>query len=78
MWFFLALAMFTLALIVHSMLARMQSSLSVVFRFLCIGGAVGVFHVGLSLTAFGFTEEAISAILLYAAVCELYVFLFTL
>lgn len=78
MWFFLALAMFTVTLTIHSTWARVQSRLSLVIRFLCTGAAIGVAHVVLSLVIFGFTDKTISATLVYAVLCELYIFLFTL
>jgi hypothetical protein len=78
MWFLLALAMFTLAVAIHSVWARVQSSLSLVLRFLGTGAAIGIVHLVLSLVIFGFTEKTISAALVYAVLCELYVFLFTL
>jgi len=47
-------------------------------RFLLVAAPLGVALMALSLARFGPTIPGIAAILLYALLCELYIFLFTL
>src|SRR6266852_9130409 len=57
---------------------RAPLRLDSVRRFLLIGVPLGVALVAVSLACFGPTIPALAAILLYALLCELYIFLFTL
>lgn len=74
----LALAAFALAMLLHGLAMRAPLRLDSVRRFLLIGVPVGMALVAVSLVGFGPTLPAIAAILLYALLCELYIFLFTL
>jgi hypothetical protein len=73
-----ALATFTLAVLLHGLAMRLQMRLDSVRRFLLVGAPLGLALVAFALTRFGFTHEAFAAILLYAMLCELYMFCFTL
>lgn len=57
---------------------RAPLGLDSVRRFLLVGAPLGVALVAFSLAHFGPTVPGIAAILLYALLCELYIFLFTL
>ena len=74
----LALVTFVLAVLLHGLVMRVPLRLDSVRRFLLIGGPLGVVLVAVSLARFGPTLPGISAILLFALLCELYIFLFTL
>lgn len=78
MWIALPLACFGLAVVLHGVWMRIPLRFDVVRRFLLVGipmsGAVVVF----SIAALGLTIPAFAAIFLYAFLCELYLFFFTL
>ncbi|TKS58084.1 MAG: hypothetical protein EWM73_03641 [Nitrospira sp.] len=74
----LALAAFVLAVLLHGLAMRAPLQLDSVRRFMLIGVPLGVALVTVSLARFGPTLPGIAAILLYALLCELYIFLFTL
>ena len=67
-----------LAVLLHGLAMRAPLRLDSVRRFLLIGVPLGVALVAVSLAGFGSTLPGIAAILLYALLCELYIFLFTL
>jgi hypothetical protein len=74
----LALAAFVLAALLHGLAMRAPLRLDSVRRFLLIGVPLGVALVAVCLARFGPTLPGIAAILFYALLCELYIFLFTL
>jgi len=78
MWILLPLVCFGLAVFLHGMAMRLPLRFDVVRRFLLVGipmsGAVVVF----SIATLGLTIHAFAAIFLYAFLCELYMFCFTL
>jgi hypothetical protein len=74
----LALAAFMLAVLLHGLAMRAPLRLDSVRRFLLTGVPLGLVLVAVSLARFGPTLPGIAAILLYALLCELYIFLFTL
>ena len=73
-----ALAAFILAVMLHGLAMRLPMRLDSVRRFLLVGAPLGLALAVLAMTWFGFTLEAVAAILLYALLCELYMFCFTL
>src|SRR5688572_12740736 len=73
-----ALACFGLAVLLHGLAMRFPLRVDVVRRFLLVGIPLGVALVVFALTALDFTIDAFAAILLYAFLCELYIFCFTL
>jgi uncharacterized protein YacL len=57
----------------------MHGRLDRVARFLVVGGLIGIVLVGLLLERFGgLTAEVAAGVLVYAFLCELYIFLFTM
>ena len=74
----LALAAFVLAVLLHGLAMRAPLRLDSVRRFLLVGAPLGVALVAFSLAHFGPTVPALAAILIYALLCELYIFCFTL
>jgi hypothetical protein len=74
----IALAAFILAVLLHGLVMRMPMPMDSVRRFLMVGAPLGLALVVFALTLFGFTVSGFAAILLYALLCELYMFCFTL
>lgn len=74
----LALAAFVLSVLLHGLAMRAPLRLDSVRRFLLVGVPLGLALVAVSLACFGLTIPGFAAILLYALLCELYVFCFTL
>jgi hypothetical protein len=78
MWLALSIAGFGLTVLLHAAFARMGGSLTIVLSFLCIGVPVALVIGVFSLWLFGISDESIAALLVYAVLCETYIFLFTL
>jgi hypothetical protein len=78
MWILMPLAFLGLAVLLHGVATRLPLRLDVVRRFLLVGIPLGVALLVLSLQTLGFTPATFAAILLYAFLCELYIFCFTL
>ena len=74
----LALAAFVLAVFLHGLAIRVPLRLDSVRRFLLVGIPLGLVLVAVSLDCFGPSIPGFAAILLYALLCELYIFCFTL
>jgi hypothetical protein len=75
---FFALAAFVLAVLLHGLVMRVPMQMDSVRRFLMVGAPLGLALAVFALARFGFTLNAFAAILLYALLCELYMFCFTL
>ena len=73
-----ALAAFVLAVLLHGLIMRAPMQLDTVRRFLLVGVPLGLALVAYALVQFGPGPQAFAAILLYALLCELYLFCFTL
>jgi hypothetical protein len=73
-----ALAAFILAVLLHGLVMRVPMRMDSVRRFLMIGTPLGLALVVIALSRFGFTVTGFAAVLLYALLCELYMFFFTL
>jgi hypothetical protein len=73
-----ALACFAQAVFLHGLAMRVPLRVDVVRRFLLVGIPLGIALVAYSLATFGLALHAFTAILLYAFLCELYIFCFTL
>jgi len=73
-----ALAAFVLAVLLHGIAMRIPMQLDSVRRFLMVGIPLGAGLTAFALTRFGITLSGFAAILLYALLCELYLFFFTL
>jgi hypothetical protein len=73
-----ALAVFVFAVLLHGLVMRAPMQIDSVRRFLMVGTPLGLALVAFALSRFGFTLHGFAAILLYALLCELYMFCFTL
>jgi hypothetical protein len=73
-----ALAAFSLAVLLHGLIMRVRMRLDSVRRFLMMGIPLGLGLAAFSLGRFGLTLPGFATILLYAMLCELYIFCFTL
>jgi len=78
MWILLPLGCFGLAVFLHGIAMRVPLRMDVVRRFLLVGVPIGGALVIFSIAGLGVTIPAFAAILLYALLCELYIFCFTL
>ena len=77
-WVVWPLACFCVAVLAHGGIARLALSLDGVRRFVVVGIAIGVaMMIGLPRDAW-MSVECVAAIGIYAALCELYIFSFTL
>ena len=70
--------MFILAVLLHGLVMRVPMRMDSVRRFLMVGAPLGLALVVFALSRFGFTLAGFAAIMLYALLCELYMFCFTL
>ena len=78
MWFFISLMSFILAIISHTILSRLIPYANRVILFMVVGIAVGSSLIYLNHTYYNlFSIEMAASTLLYAFLCELYLFLFT-
>lgn len=73
-----ALAAFGAAMTFHAIAVRVPMRVDVVKRFLMVGVPIGLGLIALVLARFGLALSSVAAILLYAFLCELYIFCFTL
>jgi len=78
LWILLPLGSFALAVLLHGLVMRLPSRIDSVRRFLLVGFPVGLVLVVASLGMLGLTTAGFAAVLLYALLCELYMFFFTL
>ena len=69
---------FAFAVVIHGLLSRISMRLDSVRRFLLTGLAIGVVLAILAVALYGITVPGLAAIALYAFLCELYIFGFTL
>jgi hypothetical protein len=77
-WILPPLASFGLAVSLHGISLRTPLRIDAVRQFLLIGIPLGGGLLVLSIAIFGFTSYALASVLLYAFLCELYIFCFTL
>jgi di/tricarboxylate transporter len=78
MWLVLSLAGFALAVVLHALLTRMGGSLTIVLGFLFVSVPLAIVIAALALWMFALSDESIATLLVYLALCETYIFLFTL
>lgn len=78
MWLGLSLSGFALAISLHAIFARLGGSPTIVLSFLKVSLPVAALVALSALWMFGFSDESIAAVLVYLAISETYVFLFTL
>jgi hypothetical protein len=78
MWLVLSLSGFALAVLLHAVFTRMGGSLTIVLSFLIVSVPITVLIAAVALWMFAISDQTIAAILVYLALCETYIFLFTL
>ncbi len=78
MWAIWAVVYLCVAVAVHMVVCRLPMEWNIVAKFLGVGGFLGLSLVVHEIWLYGIRIEAISALLLYACLCELYIFLFAL
>lgn len=74
----IALTVFVLAVLLHGLVMRFAMQVDSVRRFLMVGIPLGLALAAFSLARFGLALNGFATILLYALLCELYMFCFTL
>src|SRR5262249_1437682 len=77
MWMGLSFAGFFIAVALHAIFVRIGGKLGVVMSFIFVGIFVAVLIGSAALWLFGVSDETIAALLIYAALCETYILLFT-
>jgi hypothetical protein len=75
---FAALTVFAGAMVGHAILCRLPVGLNIVFRFVVVGGVIGLVWAWWLYGNFGLAPQFWAGVLVYGLCCELYVFLFTL
>lgn len=78
MWALAPILFLAAAIFGHALLCRMPLAINSVSRFLLSGSIVGITLCTFALARWGVSIESAAAIAVYAAACELYVFLFML
>lgn len=79
MWLIFLLAALAVALLAHATLSRTIKGLNRVIGFLVVGSAIGVGLLAALASRYGIASmQTIAALVVYAFLCELYIFLFTL
>jgi hypothetical protein len=77
MWLLLSMAAFAASVLIHAVALRLFERTGAVTAFVVIGGAIGALLFGYCGLRYEFAPTTITAVLTYAFVCELYIFLFT-
>ena len=77
MWLLLSMAAFAASVLVHALVLRLFERAGAVTAFVVIGSAIGALLFGYCGLKYEFAPTTITAVLTYAFVCELYIFLFT-
>ncbi len=78
MWILADFTFLALAIILHATSCRLPRSRNSVIRFLIVGSTVGVVLIAVLTLVYGLSPQLIAGVLIYAFLCELYIFLFTL
>ena len=78
MWFVAGLASFGLSVLAHVIVCRTRIALNGVFKFVVVAMPMGALLTILLLKVYGVSLESWASLLLYALLCELYVFTFTM
>lgn len=78
LWILAPLASFGAAVFLHGLTMRAPMRVDSVRRFLLVGFPLGAGLALLSIATLGLTSDALAQIVLYACLCELYIFCFTL
>ena len=75
---FYAIGAFGLSILLHGVFMRMPVQVDTVKKFLIVGIPLGVLLTSMLLAYLGLTLKTLAAVLMYALLCELYMFCFTL
>jgi|SRR6516165_2402770 len=78
MWLVLSCFGFALAVLLQAISVRTQNNPSIVRNFVYISSFIGILLACNAFWRFAVTDESIAAIMVYLALCEAYIFLFTL
>lgn len=78
MWGAWVLVYFAAAMAGHAVACRLPLSGNIVAKFLAVGSILGLIMGGHMVLVSGVAFESLTALLVYAFVCEVYIFLFTL
>src|SRR5215216_1842768 len=73
-----AILAFVVAVALHTVVCRLPLKLSVVLKFVLVGGLVGLGLLGWLITAYGLSTPTLAGLVTFALASELYVFFFTL
>ncbi|MDX2097257.1 MAG: hypothetical protein SFW36_05730 [Leptolyngbyaceae cyanobacterium bins.59] len=76
-WIVWVVGSFVGAVLGHALACRLPLPGNILFRFLVVGGGIGLILASLLWQTYGFGLETWAALLLYAFICELYIFVFT-
>ncbi|WP_454645548.1 hypothetical protein [Bradyrhizobium liaoningense] len=71
------LIVFASAMVAHAIICRLPVGLNIVFRFVIVGGILGLVWTWWLYDNFGLAPPFWAGVLVYGLYCELYVFLFT-
>ena len=78
-WIYIACCGFLIAMILHAVLSRIAANTSRVALFVAIGTPIGAGIFYIAVTAYGlWSAKMLASVLVYAVLCELYIFVFTL
>ena len=77
MWIAIPFGCVALAVLLHGLVMRLPLRLDAVLRFLLVGAPIGAALLVWAALG-GLTSHAVAAVMLYAFLCELYIFFFTL
>lgn len=79
LWATITSVFFIAALVLHAVVCRLPISFDRVLRFIVVGFVLGIFLAWALANSAGFLSiEMLAGLLLYAFLCELYIFLFTM
>ena len=78
MWLTMGIGFWGLALIAHAIACRLPGPGNSVFPFLIVGSLTGFALIATLASHYGLSIQCAAGVLVYAFLCELYIFLFTL
>lgn len=78
MWLIASIISFSLALFLHAAVCRLPRPGNTVVRFFIVGSVIGCALILVLALSYGFSPQLAAGSLVYAFLCELYIFLFTL
>jgi hypothetical protein len=78
MWLYISFISFILAIFLHGLSIKLQMRIDSVRRFLCIGTVIGMNLFLISFLLFSLSSKFFASLAIYAFLCEIYIFIFTL